>query len=228
MNIAIFPARSGSKRIKNKNFKFFAGKPMIQHSIEVAKKSKLFNKIFISTDNPKISTKYKKYGATDFILRPKNLSDDNTITKPVIEHAIKEILKSDIKLDNICCIYPCTPFLRKEDLLKSFKLLKKNNNYFVYPVIKYPHPIQRSLGMYEDKKLFFREPKYELTKTQDLKIYYHDAGQFYWGSKEIWLSKKRMHSNGFGYDITDHLSVDIDYPEDWKFAEKVYLSLNEL
>jgi len=228
MNIAILPARSGSKRIKNKNFKLFAGLPMISHPIKIAKKTNLFDKIYISSDNPKILKLYKSYGATDFILRPKNLSGDNTVTKPVIEHAIKHIIKKKIKVDYICCIYPCTPFLRKDILLNSFKLLNKNNKNFVYPVIKYPHPIQRSLGMYEDKKIFFREPKYELTKTQNLKTYYHDAGQFYWGSKEVWLSNKRMHSNGFGFDITDHLSVDIDYPEDWKFAEKVYSSLNDL
>lgn len=127
MNIAIFPARSGSTRIKNKNFKLFANKPMIEHSIKIAKDSKLFDKIIISTDKNNISKLYKKYGASDYIKRPKNLSDNNTITKPVIQHAIRNIINKKINLNYVCCIYPCTPFLKPEILLKSYNILKKKS-----------------------------------------------------------------------------------------------------
>ena len=226
MNIAILPARSGSKRIKNKNFKLFAGQPMISYPINIAKKSGLFEKIFISSDNPKIKHKYKKFGATDFILRPRRLSDDHTVTKPVIEHAIKQIRKSEIKIDNVCCIYPCTPFLNVKVLKNSLKLLNKNKKKFVFPIMKYGHPIQRSFSINKKDKIIFREPKFELTKTQNLKSFFHDAGQFYWASSHTWLKKINMHSNSYGYDITDQLSIDIDNPEDWSLAEKIYISLN--
>ena len=76
-NIAIIPARSGSKRIKNKNIKLFFGKPIIQWTYEILKKSKLFSKIVVSTDSKKIKNVCKKFGVKYFIERPKKLSTDN-------------------------------------------------------------------------------------------------------------------------------------------------------
>ena len=80
MNIAIIPARGGSKRIKNKNIKIFCGKPMISYSINEAKKTKLFDKIIVSTDSSKIKKISEKFGAEVPFVRPKNLSDDFTPT----------------------------------------------------------------------------------------------------------------------------------------------------
>ena len=224
MNIAILPARSGSQRIKNKNFKNFDGKPMISYPINIAKKSGIFEKIFITTDNSLIKKNFKKYGATDYILRSNKLSDNNTITKTVIEDAIKKIRNLNIKFDNVCCIYPCSPFLNTNMLIRSLSILKKNKNKFIFPVVKYPHPIQRSFSMNNKGNIKFREPKYELTKTQNLKTYYYDAGQFYWGAANTWLKPINMHSNAHGFDITNHLTIDIDTPEDWLMAEKIYIS----
>ena len=79
-NIAIVPARIGSKRIKEKNIKLFHGKPIIIWTLETIKKSKIFDKIFISTDSLKIINIIKKYNFNNFINRNKKLSDDYTGT----------------------------------------------------------------------------------------------------------------------------------------------------
>jgi pseudaminic acid cytidylyltransferase len=76
MNIAIIPARAGSKRITRKNIKSFCGKPIISYSIETAKKSKMFDKIIVSTDSKEIADISKYYGAEVPFLRPKSISDD--------------------------------------------------------------------------------------------------------------------------------------------------------
>ena len=76
--ICIIPARQGSKRIKNKNIKLFAGKPLISYVIGIAKKSKLFSKIIVSTDSEKIANIAKNNGAEVPFLRNKKLSDDYT------------------------------------------------------------------------------------------------------------------------------------------------------
>ena len=81
--IAIITARSGSKRIKNKNILKFFGKPMIAYSIIAAKNSRLFKKIYICTDSKKIKDISKKYGATFLSYRNKKLSDDYTGTYEV-------------------------------------------------------------------------------------------------------------------------------------------------
>ena len=64
-------------------------------------------------------------------------------------------------------------------------------------------------------------PEYELTRTQDLKTCYHDAGMFYWGKATAWVSGLRMHSNGYGYVMDGKCIVDIDTTDDWARAERI-------
>ena len=89
MNIAIIPARAGSKRLKNKNLKTINGKPLIYYAINTAIKSKLFDDVVISTDSPKILNKAKKFGANNNGLRLKKLSDDQTLLLDVIKYEIQ-------------------------------------------------------------------------------------------------------------------------------------------
>ncbi len=93
MNIAIIPARGKSSRIKNKNIINFYGKPMIYWPIQNAKKSNLFKKIIVSTDNKKISKISKKYGVEVPFLRPKSISDSKTGILKVMKHSIKFLEK---------------------------------------------------------------------------------------------------------------------------------------
>ena len=187
MNIAIIPARGGSKRINKKNIKNFNGKPMIFWAIKAASESCLFNKIIVSTDSVEIA-EIAKFGAEIPFIRPDNISDDFSPTIDVIAHAIESIKDKD-QLEYACCIYPCSPFLQKEDLKKAYNLLIKSNADYVYPVTEFPHPPQRSLKMNEENNLSFTYPENEMKRTQDLEILYHDAGQFYWGKKVHGLIK---------------------------------------
>jgi pseudaminic acid cytidylyltransferase len=88
-NIAIIPARGGSKRIPKKNIKDFLGKPIIAYSIEMAISCKLFNKVIVSTDDEEIKDVAIKYGAEVPFIRPKEIADDFTGTHEVIGHAVK-------------------------------------------------------------------------------------------------------------------------------------------
>ena len=100
MKIAIIPARSNSQRIKNKNIISFSGKPIISWPIKIAKKSKIFSRVFVSTDSKKISKISKKFGAEVPFLRPKKISDHKTGILEVIKHAIffleKKILSNNL------------------------------------------------------------------------------------------------------------------------------------
>ena len=106
MNVAIIPARAGSKRIPRKNIKEFCGKPMIAYSIEAAKKSGLFQDIIVSTDSEEIAEVAKKFGAEIPFLRPKELADDFTTAGAVIAHAVNWIQKEVSELSAVCCICP--------------------------------------------------------------------------------------------------------------------------
>jgi pseudaminic acid cytidylyltransferase len=175
MNIAVIPARGGSKRIPRKNIKEFCGKPMIAHAITAAKSSRLFEHIIVSTDDEEIATIAKDCGAETPFIRPAELANDYTATVPVIAHGIQECLALGWKLNYVCCIYPGVPFLQIEDLKGALALLKQGDADYSLPVTEYPSPIQRALKRKDDGKMKPFSPKYELTRTQDLELAYHDA-----------------------------------------------------
>ena len=112
MNVAIIPARGGSKRIPRKNVKPFCGKPIIAWSIEAAKESRLFDHVVVSTDDGEISDTARQWGAEVPFVRPAELSDDHTGTIEVIAHATNWAVKQGWPLSVVCCIYPTAPFIQ--------------------------------------------------------------------------------------------------------------------
>ena len=126
INIAVIPARSGSKRIKNKNIRSFKGKPMIYWPINAAKKSKIFDKIIVYTDSEKIKKYALKFGAEVPHSRDRRISDSHTGIDEVMKNIIEKIhLKN---LGTVCCIFAATPFIKSKTLIKAFKLLQKNKH----------------------------------------------------------------------------------------------------
>jgi pseudaminic acid cytidylyltransferase len=229
MNVAIIPARYGSKRVKLKNIKNFYHKPIIFWTIQKLIKSKIFDFIVVTSDSNRILKISKKFGANILIKRPKGLSDDKTATKPVIVHAI-DCLKKKIKkkINAICCIYPCNPFVLIKDLRKAFDIFKRDNSKFIFTVTEYSHPIQRALKL---NKVFGVKPisKNNMNKrTQDLEKTYFDSGQFYFGSEILWRSKKNAHECGEPIIIPSWRSIDIDNIDDWKRAEILFKSYHDL
>lgn len=222
MRIAVIPARFGSKRIKKKNIKNFYSKPMIYWAIKRIKDSNLFDFICVSSDSNKILKIAKKCGVEILIKRPANLADDITPTKPVIIHAIEHLKKMKIKFETICCVYPCNPFMLSKDLKKAFSIYKKNNSKFVFPVVEYSHPIQRALRIDNKSRLKSISFVNSKKRTQDLERSYFDSGQFYFGSKSIWLSNKNPHNYGVPLIIPSWRVVDIDNLNDWKRAELLF------
>ena len=115
--LAFIPARGGSKGIPNKNIKLFNGKPLIQWTIKSALKSKLINKVIVSSDSKKILSLSKKFGA-DVILRPKNISGDLATTASAIKHYIKNTKES---FDTIVLLSPTSPLRKKKDIDNAIK-----------------------------------------------------------------------------------------------------------
>lgn len=223
MNVAIIPARGGSKRIPRKNVKIFAGRPMIAHAIEAARASDIIDRVVVSTDDDEIAAIAKQHGAEVPFMRPADLADDHTPTAPVIAHALSALAEAGTAgIDFICCIYPGVPFLDKDDLAAGLALLRKRDSGYVFPVAAYPAPIQRALKMAGDGELQSFDPQYALTRTQDLEPAFFDAGQFYWGAADTWQAAGPIHADAHGLLIPEWRVVDIDTPADWDRAERLY------
>jgi len=225
-NVAIIPARIGSKRIKKKNIKMFYGKPMLQWTYEIVKKSKIFDKIVLTSDSDQILNIGKKIGFDILIKRPKKLSNDYVGTVPVIKHAINSLIKQSIVSNKVCCVYPCNPFILKKDLKKATYLVKKSINNFIFPITNYSHPIERSLYFNRsNNKLTYVNKKFINIRTQDFKKKFYDAGQFYFASSKTWLNMKK--SIYVGIPVPNWRVADIDTPEDWKRAEILFKTLKK-
>ena len=226
--LLIIPARSGSKRIKNKNIKKFNGKPIIFYSIESAKKSKLFNKIHVSTDSRKISNIIKKKGIKVDFLRPKKISDDKTALHDVYKFVLKKYAKSGVTFDEIWTLMPCAPNINYKDLINASKFFNKLKvKQPVMAVSKYKVPIEWAFSMNKGKKLFAINHDLQLKRSQDLEGKFYDAAQFsIYLSKNFSVKKQIVKKIMYvGFELPAIKAIDIDDVEDWKIAEQLNKSI---
>jgi N-acylneuraminate cytidylyltransferase len=229
MNIAVIPARGGSKRIPRKNIREFCGKPMIAWSIAAARQSGCFDRVLVSTDDPEIAAVAERFGAEAPFVRPAELSNDHAGTIPVMRHAVEWLVKQRSAPENICCIYATAPFISPDDIRAGLELLQGNRADFAFSVTTFPYPIQRALRLTQKGRVQMFSRKYSATRSQDLEEAYHDAGQFYWGRAEAWLAEKII----FGPDslpviLPRHRVQDIDTMEDWRRAELMFTALGSI
>lgn len=228
MNVAVIPARGGSKRIPRKNIRSFAGKPMIAWPIEAALQSCCFDQVIVSTDDAEIADIARASGAKVPFMRPETLSDDHTGTTPVIRNAIEWFVAQGIVPEQVCCIYATAPFVRPEDIRKGLEVLNSEGCEFAFSVTSYAFPIQRALRLTEQGRVEMFQPEHFNTRSQDLEEAYHDAGQFYWGQSSAWLAGKPIFSPSAAPVILPRYRVqDIDTPEDWERAEWMFRAMRE-
>lgn len=226
MRLAVIPARGGSKRVPRKNVRPFAGRPMIAWPIEAAIASKLFERVVVSTDDDEIAAVAQKAGASVPFRRPAELSDDQTPTRPVIQHAIQQIeAGSGKRVDQICCLYATTPFIGPEDLVAGLRALDTSANGFAVSVAHYAHPIERALRLRPDGTAVPLNEASLATRSQDLQPFVHDAGAFYWGTREAFTSPRSILASGSATVLLPSWKVhDIDTEDDWKRAELMFQS----
>ena len=228
MNIAVIPARGGSKRIPRKNIRDFCGRPMIGWSITAALESGCFNRVIVSTDDTEIARIARDLGAETPFVRPATLADDYTPTVPVVRHAIEQVeAETGLLCGAICCLYATAPLVRTTDLQHGLTVLQQRGSGFAVSVTSYPAPIQRALRIDSNGMLAMIAPENMLVRSQDLEEAWHDAGQFYWGARAAWFSDNPLLGASAAAVALPRARVqDIDTLEDWATAEAMFHALN--
>lgn len=216
-NLAIIPARGGSKRIPRKNIKEFLGKPIIAYSIEAALNSKLFDEVMVSTEDEEIAFIAQNYGAKVPFLRSKENADDYATIKEVAIEVLNQYKNSNCIFENICIILPAAPLIYPDLLIESYKILSSTNFNIINPIVKYSYPIQRAFVL-ENNEIRLMNSMYLKARSQDLQPTYHDAGMFYW-RKIVSLYQKEKR---YGFVVNEMDCQDIDSEEDWLVAEFKY------
>jgi N-acylneuraminate cytidylyltransferase len=225
MNVCVIPARGGSQRIPRKNIRLFAGRPMILWSSATALVSGCFDRVIVSTDDSDIARIAQEAGAEVPFLRPAALADAHTATVPVIQHAITAL---DERPEAVCCLYATAPLALPEDLCRGKEVLAAEaNTDYAFAATTFPFPIQRAFYLGDEGEVILFQPEHISTRSQDLPEAYHDAGQFYWGRTDAWLSARPIFGAHSRPVLIPRFRVqDIDTEEDWVRAEWLFSQLH--
>lgn len=193
---------------------------MIAWSIESAKAAGLFAHIIVSTDDEEIADVAKSWGAEVPFMRPEELSNDFAGTTEVITHATKWAQDQGWPLEAVCCIYATAPFVRQNDLQRGLDALRSGPWAYAFTAAEFAAPVFRSFKQVESGGIEMFFPEYFSSRSQDLPMALHDAGQFYWGLPNAWLSGKQIFDKHSIPVLIPRWRVqDIDTVDDWLHAE---------
>nr|WP_317200233.1 acylneuraminate cytidylyltransferase family protein [uncultured Psychrobacter sp.] len=220
MNIAIIPARGGSKRLPRKNVKLLRGKPLIGWTIEAALKSNVFDHVFVSTDDMEIANISKDFGAEVPFLRPMALASDTATTNDVVTHLVEWFEKKYKKEVNmIAILQPTSPLRSAKHISEAVQLMQTKGAKAIVSVCKLEHPIQfcNKLGV-DGSMNGFIDIK-NIKRTQDLEPHYRLNGAIYIFIRDYIGQLDTIYREGtYAYLMSNELSIDIDLEFDFKLA----------
>ena len=219
-NLCTICARSGSKGVPGKNIKKIAGKPLIQHTIEQAKKSKIFSDIIVSSDCKKILKIAEKLGVHT-LKRTNQLSKDFVSKVDVIRDAAKKAQKMlDKKFDNVIDLDVTSPLRQVSDIHNSFKKFQ-NGNYqnLITGCVARKNPY---FNMIEIKKnvlsISKRTNKKIYSRQKSPQVFEMNASIYIWKNKALMNKSNLVTSKTAFYEMPEERSIDIDTMLDWKIV----------
>jgi len=222
-NLAIIPARGGSKRIPRKNVKEFCGKPIMAYPIEAALKSGIFDEVMVSTDDEEIAAIARQYGASVPFMRSEATANDYASISAVVVEVLQEYEKRGRKFDYAYCLYSTSPFVNPQILQNVQKQLAENpdaNGTVV--MVPYNYPPQRARYADETGNVFFLYPEYAEYRSQDLVHCFNDAAICFANKADMYLGHTPWGPRNLAYEIHPMYAQDIDNEEDWEMMEFKY------
>jgi len=221
--VAIIPARSGSKGVKNKNIKKIYGHTLLEWAVKAALCSKLIDRVFVSTDSNEYAKLAKEYGAEAPFLRPESISDDNSSDYDFVIHAIEEFSKINLYPEHIAHIRPTTPIRDPKKIDEAIVLFQNNQNY---DSLRSVHQMSESsyktleindgkltpLSLFNNKGLDVNAPRQNFPNT------YHANGYIDILCADSVKKNKSIHGNNILPFITN-FSLEVDTIEDLEYLE---------
>lgn len=223
--LAIIPARSGSKGIKDKNIRNLKGKPLISYTINAAKESGVFTEIIVSTDSLKYAEISEYYGAEVPFLRPTELSRDESAAEDLIIYTLEELEKMGRVYDYFVLLQPTSPFRDGIDIKNVVEMIVEYNLNSVISVCEVEHNPLLSNKLDSDLSMKDFISLENNKRRQDLKKIYRLNGAIYAANVNEYIKNRNLYGNKSRAYIMDNIkSIDIDNEIDFKFAEFI---LNE-
>ena len=214
LNLALIPARGGSKRLPGKNLVDLAGKPLIAHSIIYATNQSLIDEVWVSTDDQDISSVAKSYGAK-VVKRPSKLADDYTPTSEVIKYHAQNFIDNGKNLEWIFLLQPTNPLRPSQLVSKAFGVLKEEGK----KALACFSPLDKKFGKIRDHT-FYPENYSFGQRSQDIEKRYYENGLLYIISIELAKRGELFPSDLFPYVVKSiHGTVDIDDKDDLEYSK---------
>ncbi|RAK00735.1 acylneuraminate cytidylyltransferase family protein [Aliidiomarina maris] len=221
MNIAVIPARGGSKRLPGKNLRLFAGKPLIAWTIECALTSGCFSKVLVTTDDPDIALVAKSWGAEVPFLRPAHLATDAASSQDVLAHAITDMSDGNgADVNYVMLLQPTSPLRQVSDIHASFRLLEEKNADAIVSVCESAVPLSLC-NQLPDNHVMTNFVTPASTGTQKA-LYYQLNGAIYLMTRAVALDLSQLYeapTQTFAYIMPQSRSADIDTELDFLWAE---------
>ena len=219
--VATICARGSSKSVPDKNIRLLCGKPLIVHTIEVAQKCKLINRIIVSTDAPRIAEIARANGAEVPFLRPKALARDDTPKLSVIKHAIQYLASQENFYPEIVVdLDPTSPLRTEKDIEDCIKIVRDegaDNAITVTSARK--NPYFNMVEITDGKVKLVKQPPQAVKRRQDApEVYEMNASRYVWkreallNNESVFLPSTRVH-------VMPDWAIDIDSETDFQFVE---------
>lgn len=220
-NLAIIPARSGSKGLKDKNIALLNGKPLLAYSIEASIKSNIFDKILVSTDSIEYADIAKQFGAEVPFLRSEENSSDLASTWNVVKEVLTLLTEIGESYDTVCVLQPTSPLRTSEDIINGYQAFVKKRANFIVGVTEMDHSPLWSNELPDDLSLkdFITDDVFNKARQQ-LPTYYRINGAIYIIKVEHLLTNNKLYDKKtFAYVMDKMNSVDIDDEFDMVLAK---------
>lgn len=219
-NIAIIPARSGSKGLPDKNIKFLQGKPLLVYTIEAAIKSGCFTEIMVSTDSEKYAEIARKYGACVPFLRSKETSSDTAGSWDMVEEVLDNYKGLNKEFDSFCLLQPTSPLRKCDDIKKAYDLFVCKKAFAVVSVCVADHSPTLFGKLTENGNLSDFSRCNVSKRRQDDGAYYRINGAIYIAALPEFIQDRNLYrKESYAYVMSSTRSVDIDTEFDFRFAE---------
>jgi len=216
MNLALIPARAGSKGIKGKNLANLGGHPLIYYTIEAAKNSKFIDEIVVSSDGDEI-LEFAVKNDVRAIKRPVEISDDVATSDMVVKHTLE-----NIKCENVLLLQPTSPFRNSTHIDEAFGIFINSHNEALISVKECENKILKAFIVENDCLKGICNNTYPFMPRQKLPKTFISNGAIYILKSKLFLTNLSFMQNKTGYYVMDEIpSIDIDCVEDLQNAELI-------
>ena len=220
-NIAIIPARSGSKGLRDKNIRLLNGKPLLAYTIEAALKSKCFDTVMVSTDSKRYAKIAREYGAEVPFLRSEATSQDSTSPWEVVREVLENYRTLGKEFDTFTLLQPTSPLRNAKDIRNAYAEMKEKNANAVVSMCELEcsmhlvNTLPKSLSM----KGFISDEQYN-KRRQEIQPYYRFNGAIYISKVKTFMKHMNIYNDKcYAYIMDRSRSYDIDDKNDLKIVE---------